>query len=105
MSDLVKRLRGHTEIRKSTASLMLDAADRIESLENAHEKVVKLVLAAGLSTGHADTAHDLMVEVLDQVEEIRKELKQAIVPPVNWNKQKQPLSVFVSTLLKVPYKD
>lgn len=44
-----------------------------------HEAAVKLVLDAGLSTGHADGPEDLMAEVLSQIEDLyilRAELRE-----------------------------
>lgn len=35
-------------------------------MDDGLEELVKLVMAKGLATGHANSAKDLMVEVLDQ---------------------------------------
>ena len=45
------------------------ATPTVAELEADLEAAVKLVLAAGLSTGHADTCADLMEEVLSQFKE------------------------------------
>jgi len=41
------------------------------------ERLVQQVRDAGLSTGHADTAEELMAEVLDQVEGLRRRMSNA----------------------------
>ena len=40
------------------------------------ERCVRMVLAAGLSTGHADTHADLIDEVLDQYRELSDKLRK-----------------------------
>ena len=72
------------EAEKEIESLqkwMLEARDdrdrcmeEIETLKAGREEAVKLVLDAGLSTGHADTCGDLMLEVMEEIETLRREL-------------------------------
>ena len=69
------------EAEKEIESLqkwMLEARDdrdrcmeEIETLKAGREEAVKLVLDAGLSTGHADTCGDLMLEVMGEIESLR----------------------------------
>lgn len=47
------------------------ALDRIKELEGEREEAVKRVLAAGMSTGHANTLQELFDEVLDQAIDYR----------------------------------
>lgn len=42
-----------------------------EALSACRERLVRMVMDASLSTGHADTAEDLMQEVIDQVLQLR----------------------------------
>ena len=54
------------------------AQQEIESLKAGREEAVKLVLDAGLlSTGHADTCGDLMLEVLGEIESLSERVKTA----------------------------
>ena len=80
MSDLVTKLRKAFRtfpiIEDSPVDLFNDAAKRIEALETDKESAVKLVLAAGLSTGHADSCAELVEEVLGQAEEFRATIKR-----------------------------
>ena len=72
------------EAEKEIESLqkwMLEARDdrdrcmeEIETLKAGREEAVKLVLDAGLSTGHADTCGDLMLEVMGEIESLRGQL-------------------------------
>jgi hypothetical protein len=56
--------------------VMNEDTKRIEELEAECEAAVKMVLDAGLATGHADTFTDLMGEVLGQYAELKAEVKQ-----------------------------
>ena len=57
--------------------LQVKLNQRIRELEADREAAVQLVLAAGLSTGHADNFSELMKEVLVQYTEIRARAEAA----------------------------
>jgi len=70
----------HNKIDKMKALILVllenEAANLsdIESLRKGREEAVKLVLDAGLSTGHADTCGDLMKEVIAVIETLRQQV-------------------------------
>jgi len=73
---------------KPNATIIYDAVDQMERYrlrlererDEALEACCKLVIKAGLSTGHAETVEDLMREVLEQVDALRIMLKHANLP-------------------------
>ena len=62
---------GHTEWLERRVK---ELKQEIETLKAGREEAVKLVLDAGLSTGHADTCGDLMLEVMGEIESLRGQL-------------------------------
>ena len=81
LSDRIYKLRA---ILRENADLVQEAENEIgrlvmleaelKSLRADKEAAVKLVLDAGLSTGHADTVVQLIGEVLEQYESLRAEI-------------------------------
>lgn len=50
---------------------------RVMKMDLELERAIKLVLEAGLSTGHADNWPDLVDELLEQYRELREKLDDA----------------------------
>jgi len=80
--DLVKRLKDSA--RMNWGSLEEEAADEIKRLrgqlaeyQRDREAVAAAILSASLTTGHGDTAADMVREVLCEVTELRQKLAGA----------------------------